>query len=337
MLGMLERNTIPSPLRLPGILVLTALLIPSPSHAGQGRDRFPGGAVPDEMTLVPGDAFPMGYDRGHEDEKPVHRVEVSSFLMDRHEVTNGEFAAFVEATGHVTQAQRDGHAWCFLKGEREFRAVEGADWRHPQGPGSSIEEIPDHPVVNVSWEDAAAYARWAGKRLPTEAEWEYAARSGAARHRVADTAPGRPHASGPSPKAPGDGTQIVRANVWQGEWPAENRVRDGFFYTAPAASFPANVWGLHDMIGNVWEWTADWYAADYYGRSPERDPLGPDGGDLKVARGGSWFCSTRYCGAYSTWFRGSSPPGQAFNNVGFRCAADLPASLARTDGTEVAR
>jgi len=257
---------------------------------------------PSGMVRVPGGEYRMGFSDGAEDERPVHPVVLDSFWIDRHEVTNRQFAEFVRATGWVTRAERDGHLWCYLEGADRFRLVSGADWRNPFGPGSAVDERLDHPVVCVSWNDARAYAEWAGKRLPTEAEWEYAARAGDHGHLTAIAA---------------------AANVWQGTWPERNELADGFFYTSPVMRFAANPLGVHDMIGNVWEWCSDWYAGDYYERSPAANPSGPDTGDRRVARGGSWFCSVNYCGAYSTNFRGASPPGRAFNNVGFRCAKDI--------------
>lgn len=206
------------------------------------------------------------------------------FLIDRHEVTNRQFARFVEATGYRTTAEREAGGWIFRGGDRDWSYVRGADWHHPLGPGSSILEAMDHPVVLVSWHDANAYARWAGKRLPTEVEWESAARGARAEH------------SKPN------------ANFWQGQWPHRNELTDGYFYTAPAGSFPPNQLGIYDLIGNVWEWTSDRYDAS---------------SDLRVAKGGSWFCSKNYCGGYRADFRGRSPQSHAFNNVGFRCAKDI--------------
>ena len=295
--------------------------------------------LPSDMALFSGGTFPMGRHGGDSDEMPVHEVTIQPFLIDRHEVTNREFGAFVAATGHKTQAERDGYAWCFVKGGTDFEAVSGADWRHPTGPSSTIESIMNHPVVCVSWEDATAYAAWAGKRLPTEAEWEYAARAGAKSHVAAFVTTGDGDSSikghipidddrDSHPAHPSgddnDGIQFIRANVWQGTWPDENRLADGFYYTAPVGTFAANPRGIHDMIGNVWEWCADWYASDYYVHSSSLSPSGPEVGSKRVSRGGSWFCSPNYCGAYSSHYRGASPPTHAFNNVGFRCAADRP-------------
>lgn len=302
-----------------------------------------------DMILIKGGEFVMGNEGAYTDELPLHTVQLRSFYLDAHEVTNAQFADFVNATAYVTQAERDGHCWAYFKGETDWQYAAGTDWRHPQGPASSIDDKMDHPVVCVSWEDAAAYARWAGKRLPTEAEWEYAARAGAAGHFVANTGSNEhahsshtqiSHAAAvsdrsPSSKSHGTGTHHLRsgsqenlitvnANIWEGHWPDHNALSDGFYYTSPAASFDANAWGVYDMLGNVWEWTADWYDSSYYAASPITDPQGPSAGQNRVARGGSWFCSPNYCGAYSTHYRGASPPNHAFNNVGFRCAMDVP-------------
>jgi formylglycine-generating enzyme required for sulfatase activity len=248
---------------------------------------------------------------GAEDEHPAHQVKLSPFYLDAYEVTNSDFAKFVEATGYRTDAEKKGFSWVFKEGLADWAAVGGADWRHPLGVDSTITNIMNHPVVHVSWNDATAFARWAGKRLPTEAEWEYAARDG----RTGQIYPW--------------GNQLMPegkplANFWQGTWPAVNKLEDTFYYTSPVGSFPPNSSGLYDLIGNVWEWTADWYAADYYGNSPTTNPTGPATGEMRVARGGSWFCASNYCGAYRIGFRGKSPPDASFNNLGFRCAKDSP-------------
>jgi formylglycine-generating enzyme required for sulfatase activity len=304
------------------------------------------------MVLIPGGEFVMGNEGAYVDELPKHEVNMSSFYLDAHEITNAQFAEFVRATEYVTRAERDGHCWAYFSGETDWQYAVGTDWRHPQGPTSTIEDKMNHPVVCVSWEDASAYAAWAGKRLPTEAEWEYAARATSSGHFIANTGGNGPDHShhmanaqtlaltdqSPSSKSHAGGSHRVtsssqaqetqiEANVWEGHWPERNDLSDGFYYTAPAASFEANSWGIYDMLGNVWEWTADWYDSTYYTASPIADPQGPATGRNRVARGGSWFCSPNYCGAYSTHYRGASPPDHAFNNVGFRCALDVPDSM----------
>ena len=292
------------------------------------------------MVPLPGGSFEMGFAQGEADEEFVHRVEVTSFLLDRHEVTNRSFQKFVQQTGFITQAERDGFCWAYVREGKDFVALQGANWRQPFADGSTLEERVDHPVVCVSWDDAASFAKWAGKRLPTEAEWEYAARSAGGAHVRAFTGPAAPvnatnrvssgltstgmQTHGHHSPSSTPGARLIPANVWQGTWPQANLQLDGHFFTAPVGSYEANELGIHDMIGNVWEWTADWYDADYYRTSPRRNPRGPEGGTMRVARGGSWFCSPNYCGAYSSHFRGSSPPKHAFNNVGFRLAADAP-------------
>lgn len=267
---------------------------------------------------------------------PRRNVELNAFYIDAHEVTNRQFMQFVEDTGHVTNAERKGSGWIYKVGwDSAFQKIEGADWRHPTGPGSSIENATDHPVVLVSWYDAVAYAEWAGKRLPTEAEWEAAARAGIAprfneetgsmQMDHPDAGSGNP-SSGyvPGMEAGGDPEAApIDANVWQGRWPDDAQLIDGSFYTAPVMSFEPNAIDVYDMIGNVWEWTADWYGKHYYDPSKTvKNPRGPSEGKRRVARGGSWFCSPNYCSAYRPGFRGKSPPGSGFNNVGFRCAKD---------------
>lgn len=337
-----------------------------------GGDRQPGisarpAGAHAEMILFAGGEFLMGFDQAHDDEKPVHPVRLKPYYLDRYEVTNAQFAAFVEATGHVTQAQRDGYAWGYRMGDQDFSQVVGATWRSPDGPGSTIDQRMDHPVVCVSWHDAVAYAAWAGKRLPTEAEWEFAARGGGGAQVTADprhspeptpvprqdhadhhaghgnTAP--PGADPLAPQAPEDashhpslkshlaggnhaqhagvsGQRQIGANVWYGNWPHTRTALAGYTSTTPVGTFHADTDRPADMIGNVWEWTGDWYDKDYYHDSPDDNPRGAESGTYRVARGGSWFCSPEYCSAYNSHYRGASPPDHAFTNVGFRCAAD---------------
>jgi sulfatase modifying factor 1 len=300
------------------------------------------GPAPEGMVWVPGGAFQMGSDDpSMPDARPVHPVNVRGLWVDRTEVTNAQFRRFVEATGYVTVAEiaptpeevPDAAPGSLVPGSLVFvppdrdvplddvsawwRYVPGADWRHPEGPGSSIDGREDHPVVHVCWEDAAAYARWAGKRLPTEAEWEHAARGGLDRRRYTwgdELTPG--------------GRWMV--NNWQGRFPSENTLIDGFGGTAPVGSFPPNGYGLLDMAGNVWEWCADWYRPDAYTHSPRDDPRGPassfdpnePGVPKRVQRGGSFLCSDRYCTRYLPGARGKGEPRSAASHVGFRCVKD---------------
>lgn len=327
------KQSVSGRLRSPLLLVAALAVAAAPPPAKQARP-FDGSAE-SRMVLLQGGTFLMGtqpvghahrektrngsaagatvtdpdHAVGDYDERPAHRVKLSSFYIDPTEVSNTEFAAFVDATGYKTDAEKRGYSWVFKRGMKDWELAEGADWRHPLGPGSSIADRMDHPVVNVSWNDAVAYAAWAGKRLPTEAEWEYAARGG---HEGEIYPWGNELKPGGKPAA----------NFWQGTWPDKNILEDGFYYTAPAMSFSPNGFGLYDMIGNVWEWAADWYGEDYYKHSPVKDPTGPPTGEMRVARGGSWFCSKNYCGAYRVGFRGKSPQDASFNNVGFRCAKD---------------
>jgi formylglycine-generating enzyme required for sulfatase activity len=308
--------------------------------------------APPGMVWIPAGEFTMGSDApdAWPDEGPPHRVFVDGFWMDKHEVTNAEFRRFVEATDYVTMAERRPDVEELLRqsppgtpappeedlvpGSLVFTPPErpvplddytqwwkwtpGADWRHPEGAGSSIEGKDDHPVVHVSWDDAVAYASWAGKRLPTEAEWERAARGGL---------DGKRYVWGDEPPT----EQAIFANIWQGHFPDRNTARDGFVRTAPVGSFSPNGFGLYDMAGNVWEWCADWYRRDLYrtrAGQVAKDPSGPEQGQdvtrpyapLRVQRGGSFLCNDAYCSRYRPSARHGCSPDTGMSHVGFRCA-----------------
>ena len=272
-----------------------------------------------------GDTFAEGYPS--DGERPVHEVRLSPFRIAATTVTNSQFAAFVGATGHRTDAERFGSSAVFhlavraapeaivrpVPGVEWWLEVQGADWAHPAGPGSSWREVSQHPVVHVSHDDATAFCAWAGARLPTEAEWEYAARGG---HR------GR--------RFPwGDDLVVAaehRCNIWQGVFPSENTREDGFLTTAPAQSFEPNDHGLYQTQGNVWEWCADWFSPTWYARSPVDDPRGPEQGSSRVMRGGSYLCHDSYCHRYRVAARSSNTPDSSSANLGFRVVADSDAS-----------
>jgi len=280
------------------------------------------------------------------DSRPIHSVTVKGFWIDATEVTNRQFAAFVEETGYVTVAEKPPRPEDFPGAPPEnlvagsivftppptpvplgnhlqwWRYVPGANWRHPLGPESSIEGQEDFPVVHVAFEDAEAYAAWAGKRIPTEAEWEFAARGGLA---------GNLYPWGNEFQPEGR----WMANTWQGQFPVENTVEDGFAGIAPVGQFPTNGYGLYDVSGNVWEWCADWYRPDTYaeqvaGRLQTDDPRGPSasfdpqepGIPKRVQRGGSFLCTEQYCSRYILGTRGKGEVSSGCNHVGFRCVRD---------------
>ena len=293
------------------------------------------------MVWIPSGTFIMGSDEGNPDEQPIRPVTINGFWMDKTEVTNEQFQKFVDATGYLTIAERKPNPEDFpgadpallVPGSVVFsppdhevpldnhfqwwRYVPGANWRHPEGPGSSIEGREKHPVVHVAWEDAVAYCEWAGKRLPTEAEWEYAARGGLDR---------QPYVWGET-KMPGD---QHRANIWQGEFPINNTAKDGYPATAPVGSYSTNGFGLHDMAGNVWEWVHDWYRPDSYQSGEKLNPKGPDssfdpnepGTPKRVIRGGSYLCSDVYCTGYRPSARMKTAPDTGLSHTGFRCVKD---------------
>jgi len=306
--------------------------------AGAGTAAWPAGVppVPGDPGLVwlPGGDFLMGSDADEgepgDGEGPARRVRLAPFGIARTAVTNRQFAAFVQATGHVTYAEEVGASFVFagllpddfpptrgLADAPWWREVPQACWLRPEGAGSSWLGREDHPVVHVSWHDALAYCAWAGLRLPTEAQWEYAARGGLAGRRYAwgdELTPGGEH----------------RCNVWQGAFPARNDCLDGHAGTAPAHAFAANGFGLHNVCGNVWEWCADWFSATH----PEgllRDPRGPARGTRRVIRGGSYLCHESYCFRFRVAARSATLPEATTGHMGFRCAADAPATAPSTD------
>jgi len=261
------------------------------------------------MVFISGGKFAMGTDDAMPFEGPVHQVEITSFFIDEREVTVADFAKFVEATGYKTEAERFGWSGVFVVKDHDWHKMDGANWRYPEGTGSTAAE-PNEPVTQVSWNDAIAYAKWAGKRLPTEAEWEFAARGGLA---------GKTYAWGDELRPGGKPV----ANWWQGTFPDTNSVEDGFAGRATVGSFAPNGYGLYDVAGNVWEWTADFYDPAYYTSSPAKDPKGPASGDERVIRGGSWMCSENLCSNYRVAARSRSTPDTGLNNLGFRLAKDI--------------
>ena len=311
---------------------------------------------PPGMVWIAGGEFSMGTDASGEeicqvpgvtrDAQPIHRVYVDGFWMDQTEVTNAQFAEFVEATGYITIAERTPTAEDFPGAPPEnlvagstiftpqpeavpltdhyrwWRYEPGADWRHPFGPDSDITGKDDHPVVHIAWKDAVAYADWAGKRLPTEAEWEFAARGGLAGQLYSWGAEFHPNGQ-------------AMANTFQGVFPVEDTGKDGFAGIAPVAQYLPNGYGLYDMTGNVWEWCHDWYRADYYEQfrdadEPAINPQGPSSSfdpvepfaQKRVQRGGSFLCTDQYCTRYMVGTRGKSEWSTASNHVGFRCVMD---------------
>jgi formylglycine-generating enzyme len=280
----------------------------------------------DGMVLLEAGEFLMGSeDRDGfpaDGEGPVRQVTLNPFWVDPVAVSNARFATFVDATGHVTEAE--GYGWSFVfggllpddfpptRGAAQapwWRQVFGADWRHPEGPASSVEDRMDHPVVHVAFTDALAYCAWAGVRLPTEAEWEYAARGGLRQARFPwgnELTPGGRH----------------RCNIWQGTFPSHNTRDDGYLGTAPVDAYEPNGFGLHNVAGNVWEWCADWFHTGFHRNGPRRDPTGPPSGEAKVIRGGSYLCHHSYCTRYRVGARSSNTPDSSTGNMGFRVARD---------------
>lgn len=323
-----------------------------PTVPNQGPAPAP---APPGMAWIPGGEFSMGAQDSRDmnnvgmqatlDSRPIHRVYVDGFFMDKTDVTNAQFARFVKATGYVTVAEQTPRAEDFPGAPPEnlvagavvfappsgpvplndhfqwWSYVHGANWRHPLGPGSDIKGKDNYPVVQIAYPDALAYAHWAGKRLPTEAEWEFAARGGIA---------GKPYVWGDSLRVNGK----WMANTHQGHFPDHDSGEDGYVGLAPVAQYPANGYGLFDMAGNVWQWTSDWYRADYYAQlaaagQVARNPQGPSSSDdledpnqpKKVHRGGSFLCTDQYCSRYMVGTRGKGEVSTGTNHLGFRCVS----------------
>ncbi|XP_064289211.1 formylglycine-generating enzyme [Passer domesticus] len=291
--------------------------------AGSGRSAGRG-----PMVLIPGGVFTMGTQEPQiqqDGEGPARRVHLGSFYMDQYEVSNLDFESFVNSTGYVTEAEKFGDSFVFegllseaVKADIHqavaaapwWLPVKGASWRHPEGPDSNISSRMDHPVLHVSWNDAVAFCTWAGKRLPTEAEWEYSCRGGLENRLF-------PWGNKLQPKGQ------HYANIWQGEFPTNNTAEDGYKGTAPVSAFPPNAYGLYNMVGNAWEWTSDWWAVLH---SPQElhNPQGPSSGTDRVKKGGSYMCHKSYCYRYRCAARSQNTPDSSASNLGFRCAAAAP-------------
>lgn len=322
------------------------------------RELPAGSPVPDGMVWIPGGSFTQGAVEGDlmamEHERPAHKVYLDGFFMDTHEVTNEQFARFVKETGYLTIAERaldweeirrqlppgtaKPHDSILKPGSLVFRKTKtsvpnlmdysqwwvwkvGANWRQPSGPGSNLEGKADHPVVHIAYEDALAYCQWAGRRLPTEAEWEFAAR--AAGDNGNRFTWGNEHEE-----------LVNHANTWEGEFPVHNTEEDGYQRTAPVGSYPPNELGLFDMAGNVWEWTSDWYHTGYYSELRQQGPVkNPKGAEQpfnpgnsrsreRVIKGGSFLCSDTYCASYRISARMSTTPDSGMEHLGFRTVCD---------------
>lgn len=281
------------------------------------------------MIKLSGGKFLMGTDAEEgfpaDGEGPVREITLDSFYIDETTVTNFQFDEFIKSTNYKTEAERFGWSFVFygLLSEEDQKsdyqvaaqtpwwcAIQGAQWNHPEGKNSAINERMDHPVVHVSWNDAQAYCQWAGKRLPTEAEWEFAARGGLVQKKFPwgdELTPGGEY----------------RCNIWQGNFPTFNSLEDGYLGTAPAKSFKPNDFGLYNMAGNVWEWCNDWFSPDFHKTEKRKNPVGPRKGEAKVMRGGSFLCHDSYCNRYRVAARSSNTIDSSTSNIGFRCAGRM--------------
>ena len=324
---MLRTDRNPNPCCVPS--KQRAALLELAQRNKQVRQRASAGST-EEMIRLDGGPFLMGTDSKEafpeDGEGPVREINVDPFYIDRYPVTNELFAEFVRATDYRTEAERFGWSFVF-RGDLSPEAisllvedtvlsapwwckVSGADWRHPEGPDSGIAARPHHPVVHVSWNDATAFANWAGKRLPSEAEWEYAARGGLEQKLYPWGDELTPH-----------GRHLC--NIWQGVFPTVNTAEDGFSSTAPVDAFPPNGFDLYSVTGNAWEWCADWFDTLFHTVNTRHNPVGPPHGGSKVIKGGSYLCHHSYCNRYRVAARTSNTPDSATTNMSFRCVRDL--------------
>ncbi|GIN70562.1 hypothetical protein J14TS2_10370 [Bacillus sp. J14TS2] len=283
----------------------------------------------ENMVLIEGGEFLMGTEDKEgfpaDGEGPIRKVQLDPFYMDQYAVTNEQFEQFVDETGYVTEAEQFGWSFVFhlFLSEETLQQisqrpvgvpwwvpVEGAYWRHPEGADSTIQDRMNHPVSHISWNDAEAYCKWSGKRLPTEAEWEYAARGGLTQK-----------------KYPWGDELILngkhQCNIWQGKFPVKNTKADGYIGTCPVNSFSPNGYGLYNIVGNVWEWCNDWFSPQYHLDSITHNPTGPTTGTNKSMRGGSYLCHKSYCNRYRVAARSSNTPDSSTGNIGFRCVGDV--------------
>lgn len=280
-----------------------------------------------EMVVIPGGVFKMGLDKPvvpEDGETPSRSVQISSFYMDKYEVSNNEYQRFVSETGYVTETENFGNSFVveyFISKEVQegitqavanapwWLPVDNASWRQPEGIDSDIKQRMSHPVVHVSWNDAVAYCKWAGKRLPTEGEWEYACRAGL-KDRLF------PWGNNPMPH----GEHWM--NIWQGVFPANNTLDDGYAGTGPVDIYNPNKFGLYNMVGNAWEWVSDWWTV-HHSKKDQKDPKGPPTGSEKVKKGGSYMCHKDYCYRYRCGARSQNTPDSSAHNLGFRCAKSV--------------